>query len=70
MPCGTYQGEHELFEKEYGTNDPDKLSDMLCRTLGEIERQESGVVLDQDIKDWFVKHKKWDEKRERLGVKS
>jgi hypothetical protein len=63
MPCNTPQGEIEWFEKQYGTNNPDKLRDMLCRVLNEIGHQEPGIVLDQDIKDWFVKHKEWDKQR-------
>lgn len=66
MPCGVSQGEIDWFEERFGTNDPDKLRDMLCRVLTEIEpisEKEQIIFLDQDIKDWFVKHKKWDEYR-------
>lgn len=69
MPCNTPQGQDQLFEEQYGTNSPDKLRAMLCRVLTEIEYQYPALVLDQDIKDWFVKHKKWDKKREELGLK-
>lgn len=41
----------------------DKLTDMLCRTMGEIEYQEPGIVLDEDIKSWWEKHKEWDNKK-------
>lgn len=41
----------------------DEVTDMLCRTLGEIAYQEPSIVLDDDIKDWWEKHKEWDKAR-------
>jgi len=57
MPCNTPQGEIEWFEKKYGTNSPDKLRDMLCRVLTEIFNKHPNVCVDEDIIDWYSKHK-------------
>lgn len=61
-------GEEEWFEEKYGTNNPEKLRDMLCRTLENVEFQDPGVVLDDDVKEWFIKHKEWDKRRKELGL--
>lgn len=71
MPCNTDQGQDKWFEEQYGTNDPDKLREMLCRIMSEAVIVLSGKMVldisdvDQDIQDWFSKHKKWDEGRKK-----
>jgi hypothetical protein len=62
MPCIT---EPNWEEARNQRSMIDTLTDMLCRVMGEIEYQEPGIVLDQDIKDWWAKHKKWDEERNK-----
>ena len=70
MPCNTDQGQDEWFEKQYGTNNPDKLRGMLCSVLKEIQYQDPGIVLDKEVWEWFEKHKKWDLRRIELGLKN
>lgn len=41
----------------------DQVTDMLCRTMQEIEYQEPGIIVDDDIKEWYEKHKAWDKSR-------
>lgn len=69
MPCNTYQGNDPEFHERYGTNDPDKLADMLCRTLNIVFDNCQYVDVDNpipaDIRDWWLKHKKWDEERKK-----
>lgn len=47
----------------YYQSNSDKITNMLCSVMGEIEYQDPGIVLDNDVKEWWEKHKKFDEQR-------
>jgi hypothetical protein len=51
--------------KEY----TDNICRMLCEVMGKIEYQSPWIVIDKDIAEWWEKHKKWDERRQELGLK-
>ena len=41
----------------------DNLTKMLCNVMIEIEYQKPELVLDNEVKKWWKKHKEWDKKR-------
>ncbi len=51
----------DFFEKRYGTTDWKKVRDMLCHTVKLVDKLGKFDSLHQDTKDWYEKHKRWDE---------
>ncbi len=43
----------------------DEATRLLCDVLGEIEYQEPGIVLSEEVKEWHLKHKEFDEQRRK-----
>jgi len=65
MPCNTYQGNDSEFHERYGTNDPDKLADMLCRVLTCSYQGWYQDECPEDVKQWWNKHQEWDAERKK-----
>lgn len=54
----------ELNERvKYYKEKSDESVRLLCKVMQEITSQSLGVILDQEVKDWYEKHKEFDEKR-------
>ena len=68
MGCNMHHDNDKWFDDKYGTNDPDKLREMLCRVLSKIYAQETYNLSEfgKDIVDWYEKHKTYDEYRKKL----
>ena len=69
MPC--YSGPHDYCEHskgeciaiksdEYIKSVIDKLTQMLCHVMKEIEDQSFTIMWSKDIKEWWEKHKEFD----------
>lgn len=68
-PCISNNCKEEINKQKENLHDLKKYTDnicrMLCEVMGEIECQSPGIVLDEDVKEWWSKHKEWDAKKSK-----
>jgi hypothetical protein len=50
-------------EIKYYRKQSDKTTEMLCRILNSLEFETSRIEIDNDIKEWKIKHDEFDTKR-------
>lgn len=70
MPCNSSDGQGSaennaqdaLREVEKLRRKNDELTAMLCSLLNRLEDH---IELDQDVKNWFMEHRKWDRSQGR-----
>ena len=63
MPC--YEPNASDYARVNAERHINKLTDMLCSTLKQLEAEASHVKLRKDVADWWDKHKKFDEDRKK-----